>query len=72
MECKVCGRLTTLMIGDIPICEQCYEHAGSCCMEFGDDDLWQRRPNDCHEIQSTRTCPMTKSENLTRKVNGFQ
>jgi hypothetical protein len=26
-----------------PICEECYEHAGSCCMEFGGEDLWQKQ-----------------------------
>jgi hypothetical protein len=46
VECSVCGRPTTLLIGDMPICEQCYENAGSCCLEFGGDDLWQGREDD--------------------------
>jgi AhpD family alkylhydroperoxidase len=43
MECNFCGRLTTLLVGGTPVCEECYEKAGSCCLEFGGDDLWQRR-----------------------------
>jgi hypothetical protein len=41
MDCKFCGNPTSLMIGDMPICENCYNNAGSCCREFGDDDLWR-------------------------------
>lgn len=43
MECRFCGRPTTLLIGDVPVCEECYENAGSCCLEFGGHDLWQRK-----------------------------
>jgi hypothetical protein len=43
MECSFCGRPTTLLLGGRPVCEECYQNAGSCCMEFGGDDLWQRR-----------------------------
>lgn len=43
MECNLCGRPTALLIASSPICEECYEHAGSCCMEFGGGDLWQAR-----------------------------
>ncbi len=43
MECRFCGRPTTLLIGGMPVCEDCYQNAGSCCLEFGGDDLWQRR-----------------------------
>ncbi len=43
MECSCCGRPTTLLMGGRPICEECYHNAGSCCMEFGGDDLWQVR-----------------------------
>ena len=43
MECSSCGKPTELVVGGIPICEECYENAGSCCLEFGGDDLWQKR-----------------------------
>ena len=43
MECSYCGRPTELVIGGLPICEECYQNAGSCCLEFGGDDLWQKR-----------------------------
>jgi hypothetical protein len=43
MECSICGKPTTLLVGDTPVCEDCYEKAGSCCLEFGGEDLWQGR-----------------------------
>jgi hypothetical protein len=43
MECHFCGRPTTLLFGGMPICEECYQNAGSCCLEFGGNDLWQKR-----------------------------
>jgi hypothetical protein len=46
MECSVCGRPTRLLVGGTPICDQCCEHAGSCCLEFGGDDLWAGREDD--------------------------
>jgi hypothetical protein len=42
MECRFCGRPTALVFQGVPICEQCYEDAGSCCLEFGGADLWKR------------------------------
>lgn len=36
--CSRCGRPTTLRIADQPLCEQCYQEAGSCCTEFTPDD----------------------------------
>jgi transaldolase len=41
MECHFCGRPTTLLLGGMPVCEDCYQNAGSCCLEFGADDLWE-------------------------------
>lgn len=43
MECRFCGKPTTLLVGGAPICEDCCQNAGSCCREFGGDDLWQQR-----------------------------
>jgi hypothetical protein len=46
--CSACGRPTTLLIAGTPVCEDCYEIAGSCCLEFGGKDLWQRNA-ECQE-----------------------
>jgi hypothetical protein len=43
MTCKFCGRPTPILIGGMPVCDECYQDAGSCCQEFGGNDLWQRR-----------------------------
>lgn len=43
MQCRLCGRPTDIVLDGAPICEECYEHAGSCCMEFGGEDLWQKQ-----------------------------
>ncbi len=37
--CVRCGLPTDKFIGDIPICDECYQIRGSCCPEFGEDDL---------------------------------
>lgn len=54
MDCSICGRPNAQLIGGRPICEQCYENAGSCCLEFGGDDLWQRQEQDAGESRSPR------------------
>ena len=43
MECRFCGRPTEIVLDGRPICEECYQHAGSCCLEFGGEDLWKAR-----------------------------
>jgi hypothetical protein len=43
MVCRFCGRPTEIILGGLPICEGCYEERGSCCLEFGGEDLWQER-----------------------------
>ncbi len=37
--CVRCGLQTDKFIGDVPICDGCYQIRGSCCPEFGEDDL---------------------------------
>ena len=37
--CVRCWLPTAKFMGDIPICDQCYRIRGSCCPEFGEDDL---------------------------------
>lgn len=39
--CDRCGRSDTVPCGDRWLCEECIAIAGSCCLEFGSDDLWQ-------------------------------
>lgn len=41
MVCERCGRPDAVRIGDRIICPDCYDKAGSCCPEFGADDLWE-------------------------------
>jgi hypothetical protein len=38
-ECMRCGAETDFQVGDIWICESCYQARISCCPEFGPDDL---------------------------------
>ena len=41
--CERCGRPDGIEIGGRQLCEECYQIAGSCCLEFGGDDLWQEK-----------------------------
>ena len=41
--CDICGRFGAFHIGERTLCENCYEGCGSCCPEFGKDDLWRFR-----------------------------
>jgi hypothetical protein len=38
-ECIRCGAETDSQIGEMWICESCYQARSSCCPEFGPDDL---------------------------------
>jgi len=38
--CDVCGRFGAFHIGQRILCQDCYQGSGSCCPEFGKDDLW--------------------------------
>lgn len=41
-RCARCGRTDDLhSFGDLTLCTDCYYIYGSCCMEFGADDLTQ-------------------------------
>jgi hypothetical protein len=33
----------------MPICKECYQKAGSCCVEFGGHDLWRQREHDASD-----------------------
>jgi len=41
--CDACGRFGAHEFGDERLCAECYEKRGSCCPEFGADDLWRHR-----------------------------
>jgi hypothetical protein len=45
VACDECGRFGALHVGERRLCSDCYESAGSCCPEFGKDDLWVFRDN---------------------------
>jgi hypothetical protein len=38
--CDVCGRFGAYQFGNRSLCLDCYTGSGSCCPEFGKDDLW--------------------------------
>lgn len=39
--CDRCGKFDAFDIAGRKLCGDCYQIAGSCCPEFGADDLWQ-------------------------------
>jgi hypothetical protein len=41
-RCDRCGGFSPFDLGDRRLCEECYRLCGSCCPEFGADDLWPR------------------------------
>ena len=41
-RCDRCSMFGAFDLGDRRLCEDCYRLCGSCCPEFGADDLWQR------------------------------
>lgn len=40
--CDTCGRFGAFRFDGGCLCADCYEKRGSCCPEFGSDDLWAR------------------------------
>lgn len=40
LACELCGRFGAFRIGGRALCESCCSGCGSCCPEFGKDDLW--------------------------------
>lgn len=39
--CDRCHRFGAFWFSDHTLCADCYEEGGSCCLEFGGDDLWE-------------------------------
>ena len=50
-RCDRCGGFGAFDLGDRRLCEECYRACGSCCPEFGADDLWKPE-NDPAEDES--------------------
>jgi hypothetical protein len=40
LVCDECGAAGAFEFGDTKLCLNCYAGKGSCCPEFGKDDLW--------------------------------
>jgi hypothetical protein len=40
--CTGCGRFGAYLFDGDQLCSECYEKRGSCCPEFGADDLWRQ------------------------------
>lgn len=40
-RCDECGAFGAMAFGDRLLCPECYAGKGSCCPEFGKDDLWR-------------------------------
>ena len=40
--CSLCGRFGAFEIGYQLLCPACYDSCGSCCPEFGREDLEER------------------------------
>lgn len=43
VACERCGRFGALSVGERLLCPDCHAIAGSCCLEFASDDLWEFR-----------------------------
>jgi len=41
LVCERCGKPNATRLGNRVFCAECYELCGSCCLEFGGDDLWK-------------------------------
>ena len=41
--CDECGTLGAFTFEGVKLCLRCYSEKGSCCPEFGKDDLWKDR-----------------------------
>lgn len=54
--CEICGSPEALQFADQWICEDCYRGRGSCCPEFGKDDLWTFPEDEREEDESEEVC----------------
>jgi hypothetical protein len=60
-RCDRCGVVGAFDLGDRRLCEECYRSFGSCCLEFGADDLTRR-----DEDQPASAEPEPKSSSASR------
>jgi len=47
--CSICGHYGAFQIGHQHLCNNCYEGCGSCCPEFGREDLQELSKEDREE-----------------------
>jgi len=52
--CDNCGRFGAFDLGDQHLCSDCYIECGSCCMEFGGNDLWKKDVGNDNSKESTK------------------
>ena len=43
VRCSECGVPGAIDFAGLLLCPRCYSEKGSCCPEFGKDDLWRDR-----------------------------
>jgi hypothetical protein len=55
--CDRCGRPAALAVGGEFFCEECYQLPGSCCPEFGGDDIWEFDETDANKKKETGMPP---------------
>jgi hypothetical protein len=41
--CDECGKYGAFAVSGRFLCADCFQSAGSCCPEFGKDDLWTKQ-----------------------------
>lgn len=46
--CDECGAFGAFAFDGVKLCVRCYTEKGSCCPEFGKDDLWKNRDQADH------------------------
>ena len=49
INCSQCGRYGAYDFGDENLCSECYGERGSCCLEFGSNDLWEEKNKETAE-----------------------
>ena len=62
VPCDRCGRFGAFEFDGQRLCAECYETRGSCCPEFGVDDLWSRE-GDAEAPTAAKCPPEEKSAN---------
>jgi hypothetical protein len=56
--CSNCGRFGAYLFDGRSLCGDCYEKCGSCCPEFGADDLWRANEDAAVKpVKSARVVP---------------